>query len=318
MIASMRPMLATSGTPQGIGGVPVGDDWVHEVKWDGIRLIAEVSTGSASGRSLRLTTRNENDATIAWPELAAGPAPGRDLVVDGEVIALNDAGVPDFRVLGERMHTRDPRKAARFAAARPATYMVFDVLRLDGQDLTGRTWTQRRAILEGLDLGGWQVPATYDDGRLLYEATLAQRLEGIVSKRRDSRYLPGVRSRAWLKFPHRFRASYVVGGWRPQEGTRDRLAALLVGEPTTEGLRYRGRVGSGIGGRESLRLRTALAVATSSPFADQVPREDATGTFWTTPSVVVDIETHGIGYERLRQPTYVGLRADLSPEDLLR
>jgi bifunctional non-homologous end joining protein LigD len=239
-------------------------------------------------------------------------------VVDGEVIALNDAGRPDFRVLGERMHTRDPRKAARFAAARPATYMVFDVLRLDGEDLTGRTWTQRRAILEGLELGGWQVPATYDDGRLLHQATLAQGLEGIVSKRRDSRYQPGVRSRAWLKFPHRFRASYVVGGWRPQEGTRDRLAALLVGELTPQGLRYRGRVGSGIGGKESLRLRSALTPAAASPFADEVPREDLTGTFWTTPGVVVDIETHGIGYERLRQPTYVGLRTDLSPEDLLR
>lgn len=308
MIASMRPMLATTGTH-----VPPGDDWVHEVKWDGIRLIAQRYDGV-----LRLTTRNENDATLAWPELAAGPAVGRDVVLDGEVIALNDAGRPDFRVLGERMHTRDPRKAARFAAARPATYMVFDVLRLDGEDLTGRTWTQRRAILEGLELGGWQVPATYDDGRLLHEATLAQGLEGIVSKRRDSRYLPGVRSRAWLKFPHRFRASYVVGGWRPQEGTRDRLAALLVGEPTPEGLRYRGRVGSGIGGKESLRLRAALTAAGASPFADEVAREDAAGTFWTTPAVVVDIETHGIGYERLRQPSYVGLRIDLSPEDLLR
>jgi bifunctional non-homologous end joining protein LigD len=313
MIATMRPMLATTGTH-----VPVGDDWVHEVKWDGIRLIAEVSTSSTTGRPgvLRLTTRNENDATLAWPELAPGPA--RDLVVDGEVIALNDAGLPDFRVLGERMHTRDPRKAARFAAARPATYMVFDVLRLDGRNLTDRTWTQRRAILEGLELGGWQVPATYDDGRLLHEATLAQGLEGIVSKRRDSRYEPGVRSRRWLKFPHRFRRSYVVGGWRPQEGTRDRLAALLVGELTPEGLRYRGRVGSGIGGKESLRLRAALTPGTASPFADEVPREDLTGTFWTTPGVVVDIETHGIGYERLRQPSYVGLRTDLSPEDLLR
>lgn len=311
MIATMRPMLATPGTPQGIGGVPTGDDWVHEVKWDGIRLIAQQYDGS-----LRLTTRNENDATPAWPELVAGPPLDRDLIVDGEVIALNDAGRPDFRVLGERMHTRDPRKAARFAAARPATYMVFDVLRLDGRDLTDRAWTERRAILEALELGGWQVPATYDDGPLLYDATRAQGLEGIVSKRRAARYLPGVRSRAWLKFPHRFRASYVVGGWRPQEGTRDRLAALLVGELTPAGLRYRGRVGSGIGGKESLRLRAALSTAAASPFVDEVPREDRTGTFWTTPSMVVDIETHGIGYERLRQPSYVGLRADLSPEDL--
>lgn len=314
MIASMRPMLATTGTH-----VPTGDDWVHEVKWDGIRLLAAYADGR-----LRLTTRNENDATVAWPELA--PAPGRelppDLVVDGEVIALNERGLPDFRVLGERMHTRDPRKAARFAAARPATYMVFDVLRLDGEDLTGRSWTQRRAILESLDaeglVGAWQVPATYDDGRLLHEATLAQGLEGIVSKRRAARYESGVRSKAWLKFAHRFRDSYVVGGWRPQEGTTDRLAALLVGEQTREGLRYRGRVGSGIGARDSVFLKQLLVERSSSPFVDEVPREDLKGTRWTEPLLVVEIETHGHGYERLRQPSFQGVRADVSPQELVR
>jgi len=325
-------MLATPGTH-----VPEGDEWVHEVKWDGIRLLgeyAETSTGSADGSRLRLTTRNENDATTAWPELAHGPAPRpagrvRDLLVDGEVIALNDRGLPDFRVLGERMHTRDARKAARFAAARPATYMVFDLLRLDGTDLTGLPWTERRLRLEALaeegGLGSWQVPGTYADGRLLHEATLAQGLEGIVSKRRDAHYLPGVRSRAWLKFPHRFRASYVVGGWRPQEGTssdQGRLAALLVGEPTPAGLLYRGRVGSGITGKHSQLLRELLTPAGSSPFADEVPREDLSGTNWTEPLVVVEVETHGVGTGlasggRLRQPSYQGVRSDLAPEDLL-
>ena len=171
-------------------------------------------------------------------------------------------------------------------------------------------------------LGGWQVPATYDDGRLLREATHAQGLEGILSKRRTARYECGVRSRAWLKFPHRFRASYVVGGWRPQVDTADRLAALLVGEPTAEGLLYRGRVGSGITGRHSQLLRELLTARASSPFADEVPREDLPGTRWTEPLIVVEVETHGIGTGlasggRLRQPSYQGVRADLTPEDLL-
>jgi bifunctional non-homologous end joining protein LigD len=317
MMATMRPMLATTGTH-----VPAGDDWVHEVKWDGIRLLGE---RYADG-SIRLTTRNENDATPAWPEIVPRAGVGRDLVVDGEVIALNDRGLPDFRVLAMRMHVRDPRKVARFAAARPATYMVFDLLRLDGTDLTGLPWTERRAWLEALAhdgvLGGWQVPATYDDGRLLREATHAQGLEGILSKRRTARYECGVRSRAWLKFPHRFRASYVVGGWRPQVDTADRLAALLVGEPTAEGLLYRGRVGSGITGRHSQLLRELLTARASSPFADEVPREDLPGTRWTEPLIVVEVETHGIGTGlasggRLRQPSYQGVRADLTPEDLL-
>lgn len=315
-------MLATPGTH-----VPSGDDWVHEVKWDGIRLLGEY----AGGR-VRLTTRNENDATIAWPEVARGRdqvepgRAGRDLLVDGEVIALNDRGLPDFRVLADRMHVRDVRRVARLAAARPATYMVFDVLRLDGEDLAGRVWTERRTILERLAadgaLGSWQVPPTYDDGGMLHAATREQGLEGIVSKRRDARYLPGVRSKAWLKFPHRFRASYVVGGWRPQEGTTDRLAALLVGEPTPDGLLYRGRVGSGITARHSLLLRGLLTPRTDSPFADEVPREDVPGSRWVEPLVVVEVETHGVGTGlasggRLRQPSYQGVRTDLTPEDLL-
>jgi len=322
-------MLATAGTH-----VPDGGDWVHEVKWDGIRLLAErraaTSTGSTTSTGsfgVRLTTRNENDATIAWPELVQDQLEHlpNDLLVDGEVIALNERGLPDFRVLAERMHSRDPRKAARHAAANPATYMVFDVLRLDGTDLTDLPWSERRAILERLAgqgaLGRWQVPPTYDDGAMLHAATLEQGLEGIVSKRRASKYLPGVRSAAWLKFPHRFRSSYVVGGWRPQEGTTDRLAALLVGEMTPQGLLYRGRVGSGITGRLSLLLRELLTPAPASPFADEVPREDTTGTRWTQPLVVVEVETHGVGSGlasggRLRQPSFQGVRADVTPADL--
>jgi len=110
----------------------------------------------------------------------------------------------------------------------------------------------------------------------------------------------------------------VVGGWRPQEGTSDRLAALLVGETTPEGLLYRGRVGSGIGGKQSRLLTEALAghEVAASPFADEVPRVDATGTHWIEPFLVVDVDTHGRGHQRLRQPSYRGVRTDLTPEDL--
>jgi len=319
MIATMRPMLATPGTH-----VPPGKEWAHEVKWDGIRLLADTALRRRDGTP-RLWTRNENDASTAWPEIAGAGPDDRDLLVDGEAIALNERGVPDFRVLGERMHVRDATRAARLAQSRPATYMVFDVLRLDGRDLTTRPWSERRAILEDLDLGAWQVPQTYDDGAMLHRVTRDQGLEGIVSKRRCAPYRPGERSREWLKFPHRFRASYVVGGWRPQVGTADRLAALLVGQPTPAGLVYRGRVGSGIGSVESRQLRDLLGVGVASPFLDGdadptggVPREDRVGTFWVEPRVVVDVETHGKHlYDRLRQPAFVAVRPDLGPEDLL-
>lgn len=311
-MSTPRPMLATK-----TDHVPVGAEWSHEVKWDGVRVLAEVRDGRT-----RLWSRNGNDVTTAWPDVADDRARPRDLLVDGEVIALNDRGLPDFRVLQERMHVRSARTAARLAETLPATYMVFDLLRLDGEDLAGLPLVERRERLAGLaeggGLGGWQVPAAYDDGAMLLEATRALGLEGVVSKRLDSRYVPDSRSPHWRKLAHRHRRSYVVGGWRPQEGTSDRLASLLVGEPTPEGLLYRGRVGSGIGGKVSRQLAEAVASLTrsSSPFADEVPRVDATGTTWVEPVLVVDVDTHGVGYARLRQPSYQGLRPDLDPSAL--
>ncbi|WP_307833411.1 non-homologous end-joining DNA ligase [Pimelobacter simplex] len=306
----LRPMLATAGTH-----VPQGEEWCHEVKWDGVRALAALEGGAVT-----LTSRNGNRITPAWPELVTPPAGVRDLVVDGEIIALNERGVPDFRVLAERMHVRNAATVARLAARITATYMVFDLLRLDGEDICALPLHERRRRLADLDLGrsGWQVPVEYDDGGMLHEATRAQGLEGIVSKRRDSTYRPGERSHHWLKFPHRHRGSFVVGGWRPQTGTKDRLGALLVGEPTTAGLAYRGRVGSGVGPKQSRALAALLAplVRPASPFADEVPRVDADGTVWVEPVVVVDVDTHGVGYERLRQPSYQGVRTDLTPEDL--
>jgi bifunctional non-homologous end joining protein LigD len=302
-------MLATKGS-----AVPAGEEWSHEVKWDGVRILAEVRGGARA----RLTSRNGNDVSAAWPDLVEPPPGGRDLLVDGEVIALNGSGLPDFRVLQERMHVRRAQTAARLAERVPATFMVFDLLRLDGEDLMDRPLDERRARLGDLGLTGWQVPAAYDDGAMLLDATYRQGLEGIVSKRRTSRYLPESRSQHWLKFAHRHRLSYVVGGWRPTEGT-SRLGALLVGEPTPDGLLYRGRVGSGIGGRAGQTLAAALAGhgRDSSPFADEVPRVDARGTNWVDPVLVVDVDTHHTSRaRRLRQPSYQGIRADLTPEDL--
>lgn len=309
-VSVLQPMLATPGTH-----VPLGAEWLHEVKWDGVRALAEVGDG------VTLTSRNGNRITPAWPELCTPPAGLRDTVVDGEIIALNERGVPDFRMLADRMHVRKVATVARLAQRIPATFMVFDVLRLRGEDLLHLPLTERRRRLAELDLtpSGWQVPGEYDDGPMLFEATRAQGLEGIVSKRRDSTYRPGERSPHWLKLAHRHRGSYVIGGWRPQTGTTDRLAALLVGEPTPQGLLYRGRVGSGIGARQSRLLTDLLAslVRVTTPFVDEVPRVDAQGTTWVEPTVVVDVDSHGLGYERLRQPSYQGVRSDLAPDDLL-
>lgn len=304
----MRPMLATRGTH-----VPAGDEWQHEVKWDGMRVLVDVRRGEA-----RLFSRNEIDATVSFPELA--DLPSDDALLDGEVVAFDD-GAPSFAALAERMHVSRADRARRLAERIPVTLLVFDVLRLGDRDLMDQPLSGRREILSGLDLNDdrWQTPPVYSDGQMLFDATYQQGLEGIVSKRLSSRYRPGLRSKDWLKFAHRRRESFVVGGWRLETDSRDRLGAVLVGQPTADGLLYRGRVGSGIAGRKAAVLREVLAGLTrdSAPFTDEVPRLDAVGATWVEPVLVVDVESLGPSAQgRIRQPSYVGTRADLTPEDL--
>ena len=304
----MRPMLATRGTH-----VPTGQEWRHEVKWDGMRVLVDVRRGEA-----RLWSRNENDATVSFPELRALPVD--DALLDGEVVAFAD-GAPSFAALAERMHVSRADRARALAERLPVTLIVFDLLRLGDRDLMEEPLGTRRELLEGLDLHDdrWQTPPTYDDGQMLFDATFQQGLEGIVSKRLSSRYRPGQRSKDWLKFAHRRRESYVVGGWRLETDSKDRLGAVLIGEPGAGGLRYRGRVGSGIAGKKALLLREVLADLTreTTPFVDEVPRLDALGTTWVEPVLVVDVESLGPSAQgRVRQPSYVGTRADLTPEDL--
>jgi len=309
----MRPMLASAGTV-----IPHGPDWTHEIKWDGMRVLADV----AGGR-LRLSSRNENDVTAGFPELStlAGPGMPDDLLLDGEVVVLA-AGLPSFAALAERMHVSSDRKARRLAVSRPVTFMAFDLLRLDGVDLTARPLTDRRAALQSIGLAGphAQVPPTYDDGLDLQTATLEQGLEGVVSKRRSSRYTPGRRSHDWLKFPHRTSRSVVIGGWRLETDNASRLGAVLVGLPTANGLAYLGRVGSGLGGSHAEELVRGVLQGLhtkSSPFAAEVPLADAQGTQWVRPEVVIDVQSLGLSAQgRLRQPSYRGLRPDLSPDDV--
>ena len=315
----MRPMLATpaeAGSPP-----PSGTEWAHEVKWDGMRLLADVTDGR-----LRLTSRTEADVTVSFPELAPLATAVADAHLDGEVVALVD-GRPSFGALADRMHVRDERRAAALAHRVPVTFVVFDLLRLYGVPLLQRPFDERRRTLERLDLGGpsdgvpWQVPAVFEDGAALAAATRAQGLEGVVSKRRSSQYLPGRRSRDWVKRPHRTTTTCVVGGWRPQTGTTDTPGSLLVGVPDEEGaLQFMGRVGSGIGpttAHDLTRLLTPLARSTP-PFREPVPRADAVGARWVEPALLVEVAHLGHGGQgRLRQPSVKGIRTDLRPADLI-
>ncbi|HZB65901.1 MAG TPA: non-homologous end-joining DNA ligase [Ornithinibacter sp.] len=307
----MRPMLATVAD-----SVPTGPAWVHEVKWDGMRVLVDVREGRVT-----VWSRTERDVTAAFPELDALGESYDDMLLDGEVVAL-DAGRPSFHALAERMHVSERRRAERLVATRPVTLMIFDLLRLFGNDLTPQPWAARRELLERLDLDGrhWQVPPVYDDGERLLAATADQGLEGIVSKRRSAPYAVGRRSPDWRKRPHRNSLSVVVGGWRPEVGTTGRMGAVLVGLPDGQGgWRYAGRVGAGLAGTagEALAMRLRPLARDTSPFADEVPSIDARGTTWVEPRVVVEVASLELtGQHRLRQPAYLGVRSDLTPADL--
>ncbi len=305
-------MLATTGEV-----VPRGADWTHEVKWDGMRVLVEVRAGRVT-----VSARTGNDVSAAYPELQVLAALGHDVLLDGEVVALAD-GVPSFSALADRMHVRDPVRAARMVASNPVTLIAFDLLELDDRPLVTLPLRARRELLLGLELGapetpGVMVPPTYDDGATLLAAAEQQGLEGIVSKRLSSAYRPGMRSRDWLKFPIRPTGSFVVGGYRRERGSSgDRIGAVLVGLPGPDGLLFRGRVGSGLAGRAGQRLRELLTPVDASPFAEALPRVDAEETIWVAPEVVIDVQYLLLTEDgRLRQPAYRGVRTDLSPADL--
>ncbi len=216
------------------------------------------------------------------------------------------------------MHVGSARRAALLAESNPVTLLVFDLLRLDGEDLTGRPLTERRELLEGLGLDGvhWQVPAAYDDGAMLLEATAQQGLEGIVSKRRALALPPrtAVAGLAEVPAPRRSgRTSWAAGATRPTAASR--LGAVLVGEPTADGLVYRGRVGSGIAGKEGQRLLEVL-----EPLPADASRRSPTRYPRSTPpaptgsgprSSSTSRRSASRPAKRLRQPAYRGVRTDL-------
>jgi bifunctional non-homologous end joining protein LigD len=308
----IEPMLARAGT------LPRDDGrWAYEIKWDGVRAI-----GYAEGGRLRLESRNGRDITPRYPELRElGRALGsREAVLDGEVVAFDPDGRPSFQRLQGRMHLASEHAVRRLAEREPVSYVIFDLLYLDGHLLLDLPYVQRRErLLElGLNAPRWQTPSHHvGDGAAMLEASRAQGLEGVLAKRMDSTYAPGRRSGAWVKVKNIRRADVVIGGWLPGEGNRSgRIGALVVGCHEGDELRYAGRVGTGFTQSELARLQDRLEPLQrdTSPFTGrQPPRE----TRFVEPELVCAVEYSEWTQARtLRQPSYKGLRDDVSPEDV--
>src|SRR4051812_2470565 len=311
----IKPMLAVAGT------LPRDDDkWSYEVKWDGVRALVAVDGGR-----LTITSRNGNDVTASYPELRAlGLQLGsRQVLLDGEIVAFNAEGRSDFGLLQARMHVGKPGTA--LLRTTPVQLLLFDVLHLEGTSLLDKTYDERRAALEGLELQGehWSVPPAFaGGGQALLDATREQGLEGIVAKRRDTKYLPGRRSDCWLKVKHIRRTSAVIAGWKPGEGGRaGRIGSLLLGVQGPKGLEYAGHVGTGFTAATLSMLGDKLEPLRrpDSPFATAVPRMYAKDAVWVEPQLVAEVDyTEWTKDGRLRHPSYKGLRADYDPKDVVR
>ncbi|MFF2277562.1 ATP-dependent DNA ligase [Agromyces sp. NPDC058126] len=319
------PMLATPGTL----GLLRGEDWAFEWKWDGIRALARVEGGR-----VRLSSRNGIDVTARYPELHRLPELlDGDALLDGEIVALDAGGRPDFGVLQQRMGLTKPREIAEVAASVPVRLLLFDVLEADGESLVDEPYRVRRARLEALVRPRRGVPvevpalAEGSPEEALEESRVLG-LEGIMAKRPGSVYRPGVRSDDWVKLKLTRTQEVVVGGYRRGVGGRaGRIRSLLVGIPVegdgTEGervLEYVGRVGSGFREREleQLLARLDATVRPDPPFVE-VPAMDAVDAVWVHPELVGEIEfSEWTGTGVARHPRWRGLRPDKSPDEVRR
>lgn len=314
-----EPMYASIGT-----SVPDGDGWTFEPKYDGIRVLAFVTRDA-----VRLVTRNGNDKTKQFPEIAEalrtlGRKAERDLVVDGEIIAVVDGEVARFQALQDRMHVKDTLAIEHFAENQPAAIVLFDIL-VDGPDiLVKEPWTTRRKHLERalrrrtshrLRLSE-SIPA---DGNEMLARVRRDGWEGVIAKRTSSRYEPGVRSKAWLKLKVEHRQEFVIGGWTEPRNTREHIGAVLLGYFDRDRFIYVGHTGGGFtrAGLKDMYRRLARLERKTSPF--ETPPRTNERAHWTRPEVVVEVKFNEWTADgKLRQPIFLGVRDDKPARDVGR
>ena len=304
-LVDYAPMLATLGSVEKLTGAQYG----FEGKFDGYRLLVEITGGE-----LRLQSRSGRDLTADYPQLhsLADDLAEHDVILDGEVVALDADGVPNFGEMQNRV------RATRIE------FWAFDILRLDGRSLLKAKYRDRRKVLEtfadGTDL---IVPALLDgSGAEALEFSRKKKWEGVVAKKWDSTYQPGRRSASWIKDKNWKTQEAVIGGWREGNGGRSSgIGALLLGIPGDGGLRFIGRVGTGFSDKELARLKKILEPlhTDESPFGTPLPRLDAKGVTYVRPELVGEVRYgEWTSDGRLRHPSWRGLRPDKEPSEVIQ
>lgn len=323
---ALRPMLAKA-----CAHLPVPDkDYGFEFKWDGVRALA-----FWDGQKMRLVSRSGRDITHEFPELQAlGEELGKHTaILDGEIVALDERGVPKFERLQNRLGL-SLAAAQQKSAEIGVTYMIFDLIHLNGTDLSLWPYLERRHALENLNLAGpfWRMsPFRAGGGAAFLETSRTFKLEGIVAKRLNSVYEAGKRTGAWLKIKNQHRVELLIGGWVPGEGRRlDTIGSILLGyydiprelaeqRNARQRLLFAGKAGTGFTNAMLTRLQKMLAPLKirTCPFepSPQLPR----GAHYCRAEIVGEFEfTEWTHANSLRHPSFKGLRNDKDPRDVVR
>jgi bifunctional non-homologous end joining protein LigD len=309
----LRPMLAESGgTPVSAAG------WGYEPKLDGYRVLASLSRGA-----VRLRSRRGLDLTRCFPELVAAVAAQEtgQLLLDGEIVALDAAGRPSFNALQNRAQLKSAAEIGSAQRESPVVLVCFDLLHFAGINLRAAPYAARRRYLAQCLLPSehLQLVHSSQDAAELFRAALALGFEGIVAKRLDSAYQPGARSRAWLKVKVTQTREFVIGGYTRGKGARDSLGALLLGYFEGRKLRYAGHVGSGLTDETigPLLNRARKLIRKSPPFSAAPPLHRPTT--WLEPRLVAEVSfSEWTAEGALRAPVFVRLRTDVPARTVVR
>ena len=313
MPASLEPMTAMLADHP-----PRGDEWLFEVKWDGVRALAFVEN-----EEIRLQSRNGVRSERQYPELAVIPhqLAARQAVLDGEIAVLDEKGVSRFHLIQPRISNSDPNTIAHLARSTPVVYFAFDLLYLDGLDLRGVDLATRRELLEAVVTPSPVLrvsEAFRGAGKAMLDAAGEHGLEGIVAKHASSRY-ESKRSREWLKIKLVGEQEFVVGGFTAPQGEREHFGALVLGVYDEGKLRWVGNVGTGFDHKvlADVHARLKPLITTECPFAER-PKPDR-GMTWVRPELACQVKyANWTPDNRLRAPVYLGLRQDVDIPHVVR